>query len=720
MKQLFLSLLLSCASLIASAAPLGSAFTYQALLNTTNGPANGTYDLSFAIFPASSGGIQVGSTLTLAAVPITNGQFAATLDFGSGIFNGIPLWLQIGARTNGAASFTTLARQRLLPVPYAIFANTASNLSGALGSGQLTGVMSDAQLSANIPRLNSSATFAGTVTAIGFSGPGGGLTSLNASQLTGGVLPSAQLSGTYSSPVTINNGADVFSGGGLTIAASRAGNFLSPVVKFENTSSGPSNAPALRVVNNGGTNGDGALSVSANVQPGLPTGLIAQFGNSLSFVATITNDGTIYANGFVGNGSLPWQVSGGTLVQAAPDNGYLLTSAQQASVILPASPTVGDIIRVTGVTPGGWKITQNSGQSVLGNFLSGQVGTDWTPTASGSRSWESVASSADGSKLIAGAGSSRIYTSPDGGVTWVTNNSPIGSWNGVCISTDGTKAAAVNAGVVAGQIYTSTDSGVNWTPRASAQLWSSITSSSDGTHLAATSNGSGNGGQISVSTDSGVSWNPYGITTNWNSVACSADGTKLIAAAAGNHSQGGFLYTSSNSGVTWTPHPEAAQNWTAVASSVDGSKLVAVAGGPVEAEFVWISHDSGASWILTNDAPQAGWTSVASSADGNRLVAGTSSGRLYISTNAGVNWVTTAPNAGALSWSGVASSADGLNLVAGANGGQIWTWQPVPATLTTVGSAGALTGGQAAVTELQYLGNNRFMQLRHEGAILAY
>ena len=47
---------------------------------------------------------------------------------------------------------------------------------------------------------------------------------------------------------------------------------------------------------------DGALSVSANIAPAT-TGLIAEFGNRQAFVVEITNNGTIYAPGFVGDGS---------------------------------------------------------------------------------------------------------------------------------------------------------------------------------------------------------------------------------------------------------------------------------------------------------------------------------------------------------------------------------------------------------------------------------
>jgi hypothetical protein len=60
--------------------------------------------------------------------------------------------------------------------------------------------------------LSGAATIAGTVTAGGFSGPGGSLTGLNASELTSGTLPSGRLSGTYSNALTFS-AAPTFSAG---------------------------------------------------------------------------------------------------------------------------------------------------------------------------------------------------------------------------------------------------------------------------------------------------------------------------------------------------------------------------------------------------------------------------------------------------------------------------------------------------------------------------
>jgi hypothetical protein len=120
----------------------GTAFTYQGRLNDGGSPANGSYDLVFTLYAVNSGGTAVTVPVTNSPVPVSNGLFAATIDFGSGVFTGNGLWLEVAARTNGAVSFSTLSpRQKLLPTPYAIYGETAgvanTVLNGSVSSSQL-------------------------------------------------------------------------------------------------------------------------------------------------------------------------------------------------------------------------------------------------------------------------------------------------------------------------------------------------------------------------------------------------------------------------------------------------------------------------------------------------------------------------------------------------------------------------------------------------------
>jgi hypothetical protein len=144
----------------------GTAFTYQGQLLKNGIPANGSYDLQFVLFTTNQFGSPVTPILTNAAVPVNNGLFTTTLDFGAGVFTGTNYWLDISVRTNGGSGFTTLApRQFLMPTPYAIFANTASNVLGTVPSGGLSGNY-DSAVTLDNPGNNISGTFTGDGTSV--------------------------------------------------------------------------------------------------------------------------------------------------------------------------------------------------------------------------------------------------------------------------------------------------------------------------------------------------------------------------------------------------------------------------------------------------------------------------------------------------------------------------------------------------------------------------
>jgi hypothetical protein len=119
----------------------GTAFTYQGRLNNGTNAASGTYNLTFTLFNTNTGGVAIAGPVTNNAVGVTDGLFTTTVDFGAGVFTGATNWLQIGVATNGISSFTTLTpRQQVTPTPYAIYAESAANLSGTLSASQLTSI----------------------------------------------------------------------------------------------------------------------------------------------------------------------------------------------------------------------------------------------------------------------------------------------------------------------------------------------------------------------------------------------------------------------------------------------------------------------------------------------------------------------------------------------------------------------------------------------------
>lgn len=132
-------------------------FTYQGRLDDSGMAANGVYDLRFGLYATNVGGTLVTAALTNAGVAVSNGLFTTALDFGA-VFDGTSFWLDIGVRSNGAASdFTALSpRQSITPVPEAMFAATASTISG---------VLAVTNLPADVALTDGNVTFSGTVTA---------------------------------------------------------------------------------------------------------------------------------------------------------------------------------------------------------------------------------------------------------------------------------------------------------------------------------------------------------------------------------------------------------------------------------------------------------------------------------------------------------------------------------------------------------------------------
>jgi hypothetical protein len=193
----FLTLMLFAG--IHQATAQGTAFNYQGHLIDSGSPANGSYDLRFALYNASASGTMFGMVTNPATV-VSNGIFTVTLDFGAA-FNGSNYWLEIAAETNGGGGFTILSpRQSILPVPYAIFANTAGNLSGTVSLGQLPAAL--------VINNQSGVNLGGS-----FNGDGEYLTNLNPMNLASGNV-GAQLF--FNSPFNYFNGGfnGTFSGNG--------------------------------------------------------------------------------------------------------------------------------------------------------------------------------------------------------------------------------------------------------------------------------------------------------------------------------------------------------------------------------------------------------------------------------------------------------------------------------------------------------------------------
>ncbi len=110
---------------------MGTVFTYQGRLMDGGVAAEGEYDFEFELYDSAEGNIQVGDTLAKENVGVYAGYFTVQLDFGAGIFEGEPRWLQIGVRPGEFAdpnTYTPLSpRQEVTPSPYAMYAANAGS-----------------------------------------------------------------------------------------------------------------------------------------------------------------------------------------------------------------------------------------------------------------------------------------------------------------------------------------------------------------------------------------------------------------------------------------------------------------------------------------------------------------------------------------------------------------------------------------------------------------
>ena len=326
--------------------------------------------------------------------------------------------------------------------------------------------------------------------------------------------------------------------------------------------------------------------------------------------------------------------------------------------------------------------------------------------------WIAVASSADGTKLVAGMYDGNVWISDDSGGTWiervisgedpVTKNTIItgGGCQDVASTADGTIVVAAYG------YWTSFDRGVTWIAP-DFGWWSD---QDQEISVCASANGFGNpdypdkyqfvmaddlsGGCVRVYTPwQGAERHALtGHPTYWREVASSADGA-LVAAA----SPEGMWISIDRSPRDWkgSRHPDASwvqqdgQGWSSVAVSADGTKLfaskVGEGGSPTPGHIYAgiLYYNSDTDWHITWNILSAGervWQALAISDDGSRIAAVENSniynyywggsGDIYLSSDSGASWAKS--TAGTRNWFDIASSADGMKLVAVDRDAGIW------------------------------------------------
>lgn len=129
-------------------------FTYQGKLQTGAVAANGSFDMEFRLFDEQIAGSQVGQTVVVSAVTVSNGIFSIKLDFNDA-FNGDKRFLEVRLRPASGGSFETLTpRQQLDSNPYSVRSIFSSLSDLSQNSVRLGGVNASQYVLTTDPRMS--------------------------------------------------------------------------------------------------------------------------------------------------------------------------------------------------------------------------------------------------------------------------------------------------------------------------------------------------------------------------------------------------------------------------------------------------------------------------------------------------------------------------------------------------------------------------------------
>ena len=120
---------LLAAAMFRNTTPVDQTFTYQGQLRNAGQLVNGPVDLKISMWDADTAGVQIGTSNTFNAVPMTDGRFALGLNFGASAFDGSNRWIQVEFRNPaGSGLYQALnPRDKITATPYALYALNGAN-----------------------------------------------------------------------------------------------------------------------------------------------------------------------------------------------------------------------------------------------------------------------------------------------------------------------------------------------------------------------------------------------------------------------------------------------------------------------------------------------------------------------------------------------------------------------------------------------------------------
>lgn len=370
----------------------------------------------------------------------------------------------------------------------------------------------------------------------------------------------------------------------------------------------------------------------------------------------------------------------GTHVYAVGENAGLCNTT---SSLIATGWNAASMSGATGIENYAWQsILANGVQPIF--FGMGNYGIEW----------RSVASSADGSNLIAAAWQDgalsngwtygRVWLSKDSGVTWVDQSgTPTYHWTSVASDYSGNRLLAATASSDGdGFVWTSSNGGGTWSNYSSAlgsAYWQGVAVSSNGNTMVVGDESGSNG--VFLTSNAGTTWQYQSdLSGFWRRVAISADASIVVAGdISENDGAGGNLWiaTLSAGQRTWArwnavdPYVSgrtATGYWEGIAISSNGQYIYAVTGSSTS----WRSSDYGSNWMVMNVNTSGDFfdyilTAVACSADGSTVFLADvpeslSSGRVWTSSNFGASFVSNAQSPH-ISWSALATDASATRIV---------------------------------------------------------
>ena len=324
-------------------------------------------------------------------------------------------------------------------------------------------------------------------------------------------------------------------------------------------------------------------------------------------------------------------------------------------------------------------------------WTSSDYGVTWTDRGNTALYWRSVSISSSGQYQTAVIDNGNIWTSSDYGVSWTSRASALRWWSVSLSSTGQYQTASTWNAATANLIYTSSDYGVTWTGRASALDWRNVSVSSSGQYQTAVVNS----GSIYFSRDYGITWSTtasYEVlaptvtkaitassTRNWYRISLSSTGQYHTAVVY----SGGYIYTSSDYGVTFTERTAAgARMWFSVSLSSTGQYQTAV----VANGNIYTSSDYGATWTARTAAGSFNWQSISVSGTGQYQTAMIYGGTINTSSDYGATW-TARTTPGNRNWNSISVSSTGQYQTAVVYNGSVWTSSDNGVTWTDRGTS---------------------------------